>query len=887
MGKYEKKRPGGGKNIIILSAVVLMTLAALIGAVIYKEKEQAEYLREVQEAEQKEKALGRILIGNTILQEDVGGFIDAFEVLNKQAEGIIVLSPEQFKEKSSSMRASNTQNALAGCRIMEQVDKEDKLVLQFEAYTDEAVSIKLEAVIDKEKYSLMISDKPQMFFIPICGVTELSSISFTTSDKQATTHLEKMYLINYRQEYEYAELTTGIYNSDSYENIQIDVSSQAVPKGIQCLVKEDMIFSIAEDKLYTYRKGDNGTYIELGNIGGMGTVRDMEFTQDETAVCITAREYGMYIVDVSVPEEPRIISHYDTLDYATGIAVRGNYCFVGSRFFGVEVVDISDLNNPKFVNSIGKNRREYQDLFIDGQYLYVGVYENKSIDVWDIGDLMNPVCVSQIELDGQGQGCFVQDGILYAATGLTNSYGRNGSDVWNFNKGTGNGLEIYDVADPSEPIKLSVSKLEGRYWYNLTGIDIWDVTVANEYAYVTDMLNGVWVYNVSDLRHPVCETVYTFLGENDAGVSPIDLSNYVINFDQEMENRDFAHHTICCDGEIFVTTQYNGVYAIEDSRSHKTILPAIAEYECKKPEDDTIELNFYNCQHYQDNNCIWAAVANDNYIYLAAGEEGILVLDYELNLVASYACDASVRDVKLAGDILYTAETTAGIGVYRVNGSELSKVSSFEVDSARNCATQLGIGGDGKFLLVKLSVSKYMVLSTEDPYYLTELQFEGQNNMDMSYARTITDSPLLSGWIGISGLDEQHWYALADGEPSLVARTPTPRWKEENGISTSKNWVIMMVDEGYYYYDPSRPEDVTAKTIGVPVNGKSASNDSILVASGSMNGNIAILNIENIANPVVMEQFEINGNPDVAYIGDEMILIPCRYYGLLKLTSKS
>ena len=43
---------------------------------------------------------------------------------------------------------------------------------------------------------------------------------------------------------------------------------------------------------------------------------------------ITAREDGLFVVDVTDRTAPKLLSHYDTIEFATGIALKDQYAFV-------------------------------------------------------------------------------------------------------------------------------------------------------------------------------------------------------------------------------------------------------------------------------------------------------------------------------------------------------------------------------------------------------------------------------------------------------------------------------------------------------------------------------------------------------------------------------
>ena len=63
----------------------------------------------------------------------------------------------------------------------------------------------------------------------------------------------------------------------------------------------------------------------------------------------------------------------------------------------------------------------------------------------------------------------------------------------------GAGTHFFDVSDPAKP--LFVSRIKTRPFYRI-GMDMWDVMVAGDYAFLGDTYNGVFVVDISDLEHP-------------------------------------------------------------------------------------------------------------------------------------------------------------------------------------------------------------------------------------------------------------------------------------------------------------------------------------------------------------------------------------------------
>jgi len=166
--------------------------------------------------------------------------------------------------------------------------------------------------------------------------------------------------------------------------------------------------------------------------------------------------------------------------HGNDVFVDGDYVYVAANKNnkGLEVVDISDLQNPVAIDHVDlgeKGRYVYKY----GDVLYVGV--QKSSNGFAVVDVSNPNDVEleqSINVGGSGNEITVSGTILYM--GVENASG---------------GLKIFDVIDPEEPALLSTLDL---------GEKVRSVDVSGNYAYlgVDDSALGFQVADVSDPENP-------------------------------------------------------------------------------------------------------------------------------------------------------------------------------------------------------------------------------------------------------------------------------------------------------------------------------------------------------------------------------------------------
>lgn len=191
------------------------------------------------------------------------------------------------------------------------------------------------------------------------------------------------------------------------------------------------------------------------------------------------------MVDVSDKEVPVLLAHYDTLEIANDICFAGNYMIVAGRYFGVEIVDITNLQGPEFVTKI-VNSKECYRVAVDGNNLYISCWARGNVDVYDISHINNPQYVSTLDVDGRCGEVYVDGGYIYVVTGYRAM--SNYENIGDSGYGTGNGLAIFDMSNPLKPSWCSTVKTEGSLLHY--SYDDWSVQVSNGYAYFTNSYGG-------------------------------------------------------------------------------------------------------------------------------------------------------------------------------------------------------------------------------------------------------------------------------------------------------------------------------------------------------------------------------------------------------------
>lgn len=194
----------------------------------------------------------------------------------------------------------------------------------------------------------------------------------------------------------------------------------------------------------------------------------------------TNADFGLEILDVSDAAQPVVVGRFETLGQKLHeLVVQNSYAYVADADRGLRIVDVSDPLRPSLVGGFGEfrfNSHFVGDLIVRGNRAYVA----GSPDSWilDIADPTDPILLSAYDdetarsVDVNGDHMFVAD--------------------WD------NGLEVYDITDPTAPTIVGNLERELRPR---------DIVVSNGFVYLVDASSGfdgsLRIIDVSDPTSPL------------------------------------------------------------------------------------------------------------------------------------------------------------------------------------------------------------------------------------------------------------------------------------------------------------------------------------------------------------------------------------------------
>ncbi len=217
----------------------------------------------------------------------------------------------------------------------------------------------------------------------------------------------------------------------------------------------------------------------VGYVPGLGAAKDVVINPNTGLAYVASLQFGLSIVDVSVPTSPHAVGGANPPFYAENVAASGTLAVLTGNAVGSTVgLHIVDVSNPTAPKTLGTLTGTMKDVEMAGQYAYVlqivaGNPSHTDLVVVNLSNPSSPAIVGRVTLPGGGAGLKVIGSLAYVS---------------------GTALQVVDVSNPSAPqIVGSSATLPGTAY---------GVAVSGGYAYVADN-TSIQVLNVSTPSSPV------------------------------------------------------------------------------------------------------------------------------------------------------------------------------------------------------------------------------------------------------------------------------------------------------------------------------------------------------------------------------------------------
>jgi hypothetical protein len=263
--------------------------------------------------------------------------------------------------------------------------------------------------------------------------------------------------------------------------------------------------------LRIFRMGDKEGPVEIGSYRSSEYAHSL--AKKGNYLFLINGRFGLEVIDVSNPENPDLVHVMSLNGYTHKIVIAGDLAFVAAGFEGMHILDISKPEDPKLLSTFQAYAPpQDQDNFdVDSTDRYV--------DTEDYGD--------EREYSGGGsvdvtwQDIATSEGALDVAVRGSYAYIAYGSE----------GIVVADVSKPANPVKVSTTGLKNPAE---------SIFLSHNTLYATIGLEGM---NLIDIAHPETPNILSLIHTR---CYPRDVS--------VIKERAFVADGVCAEDSLYVVS---------------------------------------------------------------------------------------------------------------------------------------------------------------------------------------------------------------------------------------------------------------------------------------------------------------------------------------------
>lgn len=723
-----------------------------------------------------------------------------------------------------------------------------------------------------------VSTQSSRLYIPI------DEISLLELSVENSLFIESYQIYQFSDNDNILDVKSGLWiDEDTYIQTELSLGTGITnEKSYACISDNEYLYVAHADYLGIYDV-KSGNLVNL--MDDVITGRHMQFAADGDVLVVTARSNGVYLIDISNPDEASILSHIDSLELATGLFVQGDYLFVCSRYFGAEIWDISNPSSPEFCSNV-RGGTEYQNCYVDGTTLYIAVFNDCRIIAYDVQNPYSPQYIGEFMPEGKPYAIVVEDGILYTSIAVSDLSHNSNTDLA---YGLQNGFAIYNISDINNPTKISSAKLDGRF--DTGAFDIYGLQIQDNKLYLSHTYNGLYIYDISDKENPVLlENIRIPIYSYDEEEFRVNSGSNIWPFNRDVYMPDPVLDFTFSDNCIYLAGAYTGVYCVseEDVYCNTVYTSNSFSPDTTSKDNDSLVVGGFIVEQFKGYDVRAVSVLDQNY-YLACGNDGVIITDLNFEIIKKIDVPGIVRDINVLENSDSTAQIYAasdnGLYIYSVNNQAVELIVSQECN-----INDLQVSADGTMILAAGDNAYLFEVSKIDGEYIIEELYK--DTFGGLYYRHLISGLVSNRYAAIQTGSDVKWWDLETKTGTPLSINVNTLLGEGAGYAALGDQCLAMYKGGYVLYNLESEEISFDELEVIFISGEQLRghpvilNDNTLVVSRGNNGDVWIIDITDVEQPQLITKFNTVGNPDIAATDGTSILIPLRHEGLIKLTRK-
>jgi hypothetical protein len=364
---------------------------------------------------------------------------------------------------------------------------------------------------------------------------------------------------------------------------------------------------------------------------------------------------SMKVLDLSSPADPQIIAGIPMDDRAVNISVGAGKVFVADRNFGLHCIDINDPVSPSVLHQATivppASGSAFNTFYRDGN-LFVA-YGDAGVRVLDASNASAPSFLGEVDTPGDVRGVVVKGGYAYAAA----------RDA---------GVRILDVSNPASPNEIdSIETPRAR-----------GIAINGDYVYVAGSDSGLVVIDVTRPAAPTwVASSSEFYGEGVAvngNIAAITKWDGIKFFDITNPMSPIPM------GETFELTTGTAGLTIDGNYAYVSDFDTLRIFDLSDLNSPALVSSVFKGGEWDG-----TVVVENDFAYTVSEGEGIKVFNVTDKTnpveVGHYDGENSSRGIFVNEGVIYVAEKTAGVSIYKndlvtsVNDKSDLALNSFEL----------------------------------------------------------------------------------------------------------------------------------------------------------------------------------------------------------------
>lgn len=447
----------------------------------------------------------------------------------------------------------------------------------------------------------------------------------------------------------------------------------------------DYCYCAANGSLKILSLADPQNPILVGEIPTAGQARFIEVIDNYAYVLYPS---GLMVIDVTDVENPQLITEFTEIAGAMEMVRNGNIAVVSDLTDELKILDIGNPHNPAIIGSIDSIAYSVRNMYLEGHILYTEGYNNATII-----SIANPAIPTIVGYIGS------------SSPGTIKGY--NGYLYLNYGEG---GIKIYSIYNPASPYFVgeipdnytmitfygNYGYFKRRYVYSNRQIAILDISspsnpvMAGSYTTSYEPVNQLYAENgylfTFDDTSNWENTIY--ISDLSSPASPVEISSYASHGGYISDVYVFDNYAYVIGPQLFivdVTDESNpAVMGRTDTRfpggridNFDSYIYIVGEsiygmpiYNISNPNSPQLVTTFNTPEPstFRDLQVV------DNLIYVAGGDQGLLVLDISdpaspelIERVGLSASELFVSSICVSGEYCYATFCGSGLKIFDIS----------------------------------------------------------------------------------------------------------------------------------------------------------------------------------------------------------------------------